>query len=361
MLAPKERLMTRIQPIGAAVLLLIASSALAQSVPQKIQNQGRLYNSAGNPVSGTHTLVFAIYAAPSGGTPLWSSSLSVTVTDGFYGATLDGSGSNAFPVGLWSGAEVYLGITVDQDAEMTPRQAIDSVPYAIDAIPTGAMMDFAGSAAPLGWLLCDGSAVSRTTYPALFGVLGTTYGAGDGTTTFNVPDLRGRVAVAADPGSANTTGITAVGQVGGEQFHTLTVAELPVHNHPVTDPGHNHAVTDPGHAHGVTDPGHGHMVNDPGHSHATLYNYVASGDASGALAGLAAGGNFGRTGQANGDLLASTGITIQPSGTGISVNNATTGISLQPAQTGVSVGNAGGGTAHNIMQPYLVTQKIIKY
>jgi microcystin-dependent protein len=185
--------------------------------------------------------------------------------------------------------------------------------------------------------------------------------------------------VAADPGSVNTTGITAPGQVGGEQFHALTIAEMPAHNHPVTDPGHlhgvsdpghNHSINDPGHSHGVNDPGHAHGVSDPGHSHATLYNYVASGDPGGALAGLASGGSFGRTGQANGDLTATTGIAIngattgisvQGSGTGISNNASVTGVSVQSAQTGVTVGSAGGGSPHSIMQPYLVTQKIIKY
>lgn len=63
-------------------------------------------------------------------------------------------------------------------------------------IPTGTILDYAGSSAPSGYLMCDGSAVSRTTYAALFGVIGTTYGAGDGSTTFNLPDCRGRVKVA---------------------------------------------------------------------------------------------------------------------------------------------------------------------
>ena len=61
--------------------------------------------------------------------------------------------------------------------------------------PTGVVMPFAGAAAPAGALLCDGAAVSRTTYAALFAVIGTTYGAGDGSTTFNVPDLKGRFPV----------------------------------------------------------------------------------------------------------------------------------------------------------------------
>lgn len=67
-----------------------------------------------------------------------------------------------------------------------------------DAIPTGAIFPFTSSTVPLGWLLCDGSAVLRSLYYQLFAVIGTTYGAGNGTTTFNLPDLRGRVIAGRD-------------------------------------------------------------------------------------------------------------------------------------------------------------------
>ena len=64
----------------------------------------------------------------------------------------------------------------------------------------GMIFAYAGASAPTGFLLCDGSAVSRTTYAGLFSLIGTTYGAGDGSTTFNVPDLRGRFAIGAGTG-----------------------------------------------------------------------------------------------------------------------------------------------------------------
>jgi microcystin-dependent protein len=79
---------------------------------------------------------------------------------------------------------------------------------------------------PSGWLLCDGSAVSRTTYAALFAAIGTTYGAGNGSTTFNVPDLRGRTPVGADPTGVNLPdNHPALGATGGAETQTLTPAE----------------------------------------------------------------------------------------------------------------------------------------
>lgn len=91
---------------------------------------------------------------------------------------------------------------------------------------TGSISMYVNASAPTGWLLCDGSAVSRTTYAALFAVASTTYGVGDGSTTFNLPDLRGRVAV-----GKNSATFATLGATGGEETHTLTIAEMPSHNH----------------------------------------------------------------------------------------------------------------------------------
>ena len=93
----------------------------------------------------------------------------------------------------------------------------------------GIIHAYAGSTAPDGYLMCDGAAVSRTTYAALFAVIGTTYGAGDGSTTFNVPDLQGRFPLGAGAGD----GLTArtVGQKDGEEGHALTIEEMPAHSH----------------------------------------------------------------------------------------------------------------------------------
>ena len=82
---------------------------------------------------------------------------------------------------------------------------------------------------PDGWLLCDGSEISRTTYLPLFIAIGTTYGIGDGTTTFNLPNLSGKVV----NGSGNGVGLTSrtLGETGGEEEHILLQEEMPAHNH----------------------------------------------------------------------------------------------------------------------------------
>ena len=100
----------------------------------------------------------------------------------------------------------------------------------ITTVPSGMISQYAGSSAPSGWLMADGSAISRTTYVDLFNVIGTTYGTGNGSTTFNLPDLEGRVPV----GKASTGTFDDLNDKGGAETHTLTIAEMPAHTHNVT-------------------------------------------------------------------------------------------------------------------------------
>jgi microcystin-dependent protein len=105
-------------------------------------------------------------------------------------------------------------------------------------VPTGSVLDFAGGVAPTGFLLCNGAAVSRTTYSVLFGAISITYGAGDGSTTFNLPDLRSVVTVGAGQGTGLTNRVLAAR--GGEENHQLTIAELASHTH-IQNP-HTHQI-----------------------------------------------------------------------------------------------------------------------
>ena len=93
----------------------------------------------------------------------------------------------------------------------------------IDAYIPGIIQLYAGSSVPSGWLICNGQAVSRTTYAALFAVIGTTYGAGDGSTTFNVPNLVNKT----------VRGSNSLGKTGGADTVTLTTANMPAHSHGV--------------------------------------------------------------------------------------------------------------------------------
>jgi microcystin-dependent protein len=125
-------------------------------------------------------------------------------------------------------------------------------------LPAGTVLDFAGNdaSAPLGFLFAFGQAVSRTTYSRLFAAIGTTHGVGDGSTTFNVPDLRGRVSAGRDDmGGVPALRITSAGSgisgistgaSGGVQNVTLTAAQsgVPAHTHPIADPGHFHSSFD---------------------------------------------------------------------------------------------------------------------
>lgn len=288
---------------------------------------------------------------------------------------------------------------------------VDRLLASTSGSPTGAVTQFAGSAAPTGWLLCDGTAVSRATYADLFAAIGTTYGAGNGSTTFNLPNLKGRVPVGRD--SADTS-FDVLGETGGAKTHTLTVTEMPshthvqdshnhtqaAHSHTLTDPGHNHTQnahthTQTGHSHTLTDPGHNHTQNSHNHtqnahSHATTTDTSAKAVSTVTTAATAGYANSG-SGYIRNALLSdnvtgsttavnnATTATNNASTTGATVDSATavnqnttatnnsntTGITLASATatnnaTTATNQNTGGGGAHNNLQPYLVLNYIIK-
>jgi len=111
------------------------------------------------------------------------------------------------------------------DAEIAAGPAVTAA-----RVPAGVTSQYAGTTAPAGYLLCNGQLVSRTTYAALFAVTGTLYGVGDGSTTFAVPNLKGRIPVGLD---AAQTEFDVLGETGGSKTHTLSVAEMPQHVHTI--------------------------------------------------------------------------------------------------------------------------------
>lgn len=137
-----------------------------------------------------------------------------------------------------------LSITSSMIADGTIQEAdladgsVSLAKLAPDAqgVPAGALMAWSTNSAPNGWLMCYGQNVSRTTYSSLFAAIGTTYGAGDGATTFTLPDLRGRVIAGKDDMGGAAAGRmtdygTGLGATGGSEHVTLTTNEMPAHTH----------------------------------------------------------------------------------------------------------------------------------
>ena len=189
--------------------------------------------------------------------------------------------------------------------------------------PAGIIMPFAGTVAPQGCLFCDGSAVSRTTYAALFAVIGTTYGEGDGETTFNIPDLSGRVVI----GVSNSH---ALGTTGGSETVTLTADQLPAHVHEVPQHGHGNdiAVQTPVLSHEITSQPM-YKYNKPNSSKAysiARYNAI------------------------NGTSTQTASRTTDVSVADHEVNLDVSG-SISPCDSFDS-GSYGGNSSHNNMQPY---------
>jgi microcystin-dependent protein len=197
-----------------------------------------------------------------------------------------------------------------QDASVTYAKLAQSL---IDLIcPVGMISAFGGPSPPSGWFVCNGSAVSRTTYSALFSAIGTYWGAGDNVNTFNLPNLVNRTLVGYGSGA-----LWAFASTGGEVNHTLSLAEMPSHAHSLNDPGHSHGIQQIAHHHGYVNP-------------------------LGAFGAQAGSSQYSPSGSTN------TADTV-----GVPPNTNASG-------TGMSCAAAGSSATHNNMQPYAMIYYIIK-
>lgn len=136
---------------------------------------------------------------------------------------MPGTPTTTFGIPTLAGGD--QGSTID-NWSVAAMGALDTLLASIGAHVGDLKPTALGGGFPTGWLLCDGSAISRTTFATLFAAIGTTFGAGNGTTTFNVPDLRGRVPVGVDGAAGRLSANDALGQSGGEETHALLYGEL---------------------------------------------------------------------------------------------------------------------------------------
>jgi microcystin-dependent protein len=210
-------------------------------------------------------------------------------------------------------------------------------------VPPGCVMPYAAGSAPGGWLLCDGSSYSRTTYASLFAVIGVQYGAVDGS-HFSVPDMRGRFVIGF---KSTDTSFDALGETGGSKTATLTTTELPAHTHTGTtnsDGSHTHTGTT------NSDGSHTHTITDPGHSHSLSSDEDVESGGGATVANRDQG-----TGEFTGTNT--TGITINSGGAHTHSFTTNSGGSHTH---GFTTDSTGSGSAFSIMNPYITLNYIIK-
>lgn len=261
-------------------------------------------------------------------------------------------------------------------------------------IPVGTVLSFSGETPPEGYLLCHGQTLSRNEYADLFNIIGSKYGNGDGNTTFNLPDLRSRIAIGLDN---RDTSFNQIGNIGGEKNHAITLKELPAHHHSATTTTdssgtHMHSASSnsiAGHTHSITGTatsagGHTHTINNSGTLNIPIYvDNVASG--TNKVGFYPKGTGFSNInsiftwdegtqnhqvsaiGGVHAHSMNSTGAhTHSISGTAVSNGSHSHSITINNSGAHTHTGNTiisdtGDGSAHNNMQPYIILNYIIKY
>lgn len=171
--------------------------------------------------------------------------------------------------------EVFVGL--ERRITVGWRQFLLSVARAINGIEGYSVGDTKmglSATIPDGWLRCEGQAISREIYADLFALIDTTWGAGDGSTTFNLPDFRDRTPV-------GVSGTKLLGSYGGAASVTLNTGQLPAHNHGINDPGHDHSISVNGFVDVSPGTGYGVAANAPGSTGASYTGIATQNTGSG--------------------------------------------------------------------------------
>jgi microcystin-dependent protein len=232
----------------------------------------------------------------------------------------------------------------------------EQLPPVQGGFPTGGFIPFAGTVAPSGWLMCYGQSVSRSSYAALFSVIGTSYGSGDGSTTFNVPDLRGRTTAGKDDMGGTAAGVLNVTLSG------MTTAGSAV----VTGLSSTAGLAVGMSAIGANIPAGRTIASIDSATQVTLSSgtSVTAGTAS-IRFGVIDGATLGATGGTQVHTLATTQMpahthtvaalaTLNPTGGG------STTMAYQGGNTTMASNSTGGGQAHPNVQPTIIANYIIK-
>jgi microcystin-dependent protein len=239
-------------------------------------------------------------------------------------------------------------------------------------VPPGIFFPYAGSSAPTGYLLCDGSAVSRTTYSDLFTAISTNYGVGNGSTPFNVPNMQGKFPIGKSSSDAD---FDTLNETGGDK----TSSSLIAHTHSVDPPSTTSGYISADHSHAISvsnggvDHNHtysGTVDGESGHTHGTQSGgqymwYGATSDQE--KAGLGAGSTISLTtgsGSSTGHQHNYSGTVNGASAYSHSHSASSGGVSSNHTHTvdigSFTSGSGGSGSSFSIMNPYIVVNYIIK-
>ena len=213
--------------------------------------------------------------------PINNKVVNITVPTKTSELTNDNGFISSIPIATASrlgGIKVGKNLNVSADGTLS---GLDPNSVVSDTLPIGSVVEWYSSKVPSNWLICNGQAVSRTEYAELFAILGTTYGAGDGSTTFNLPDKKGRFTVGLNSSDSD---FNSLNKKGGEKVHQLTFNEMPIHKHPLTswrNPGTVEPQPTSGFGFTNDDRGFANIATDGDGTAYTAHNFTGFGTAGG--------------------------------------------------------------------------------